>query len=796
MFQRYFKEIDAFLESNKCIRELEQHITIFATAIRTTEEREQRTFSAPLIGVGKELYDQCYAALNRFSKTPKYLAAGNKIPPPYTVYGYISDHFSKSIAQKIPLELFSSPESFLELWSKMRSMSSMFRSVFRPIQRTPFYSPLRSQTNDVLGAVTRNMHALVCQHAEKLLEVVIQDINAVRRGEAQNLSKGLMVADLIREVCSRYEETLFTTRNTNTTKSYAHLVEEPLMRHFENYYHSMVDELRDSSLSLSDFVEKICKIEELEKPLVRAVFSPENQDAADGKLFVCLASEETVAYVLARITDEFVLAGKQKLQDRVELLKRVLKISRKCSRHDIREMYDGFQDKFSEYLWSHLVEIESSDDSGDDRKKAIVFIDKVLALLKHWFENIEGSFYLRNADGLVQNDVQLIRVYSGVVGKFFSREKAFSTKRCGYIELLTMWVDENVFSKKISFEDQKARLENVMGVVACVIEKDRFCELYAESLKNRLFFANAKGDQELEFAKILRERLGPTYTERTIRMIRDLVSDPITDSTGKELKLDVLKPTILHSASWSLPIAWKLDVPSSPLCGGDKYHKDMQTFIECYKRVHSERNLKWYGNLETVTMVAKFPKRAYTLSLKAIDAVVMMILREQNGVPISRVRVKYLCGKDLPEKSVYASLKTLSTGMIRANTPKGKPADNPRLGLVVVAGDDMMCTLQPDFVNKKSKINVPAVRISDEDRKRIDEKIHETRIAATQAAIVRVMKTRKVTTFNNLLGEVIATMGARFPVDRDYVRRRLGELMAREYIARDEDDASKLIYKP
>jgi hypothetical protein len=134
MFRAIFQPIDEFLKANECILELERRVTDFATTVRTAEEREQKKFSAPNVGVDQILYNECYAALSRFSRTPRYMAAGNRIPSPYTVYGYISDHFSRAIATAMPLELLSSPESFVELWSKMRSMSSMFNSLFRPIQ--------------------------------------------------------------------------------------------------------------------------------------------------------------------------------------------------------------------------------------------------------------------------------------------------------------------------------------------------------------------------------------------------------------------------------------------------------------------------------------------------------------------------------------------------------------------------------------------------------------------------------------------------------------------------------------
>jgi hypothetical protein len=102
------------------------------------------------------------------------------------------------------------------------------------------------------------------------------------------------------------------------------------------------------------------------------------------------------------------------------------------------------------------------------------------------------SFYDRNTSGLPEKDVLVFRTFTSVVGRYFSRQQKLRQRWFGHVELLTMWMDENVFTKKLSPEDQQARLRDVMDVVTCVVEKDRFCELYAESLKNRLFFAKSR----------------------------------------------------------------------------------------------------------------------------------------------------------------------------------------------------------------------------------------------------------------------------------------------------------------
>ena len=74
------------------------------------------------------------------------------------------------------------------------------------------------------------------------------------------------------------------------------------------------------------------------------------------------------------------------------------------------------------------------------------------------------------------------------------------------------------------------------------------------------------------------------------------------------------------------------------------------------------------------------------------------------------------------------------------------------------------------------------------------EKISLDRSHAVDAAIVRIMKSRKKMSVNDLRVEVITIM-QNFKPAESLIKKRIEFLIEREYLERDKDDHSMMIYK-
>lgn len=63
------------------------------------------------------------------------------------------------------------------------------------------------------------------------------------------------------------------------------------------------------------------------------------------------------------------------------------------------------------------------------------------------------------------------------------------------------------------------------------------------------------------------------------------------------------------------------------------------------------------------------------------------------------------------------------------------------------------------------------------------------------AAVVRIMKTRKQLRHNLLVAEVIQQLSARFKPKPNDIKKRIEALIEQEYMERDEKDRSTYLYK-
>jgi cullin 3 len=107
-----------------------------------------------------------------------------------------------------------------------------------------------------------------------------------------------------------------------------------------------------------------------------------------------------------------------------------------------------------------------------------------------------------------------------------------------------------------------------------------------------------------------------------------------------------------------------------------------------------------------------------------------------------------------------------------------------------VAEDDSFA-FNPDFASKLKRVKVPLVSAKEAGasaEEALPPAVEEDRRHLVEAAIVRIMKTRKLLQHNELIAEVTRQLAARFTPSPPFVKKRIESLIEREYIDRDKDD--------
>ena len=117
-------------------------------------------------------------------------------------------------------------------------------------------------------------------------------------------------------------------------------------------------------------------------------------------------------------------------------------------------------------------------------------------------------------------------------------------------------------------------------------------------------------------------------------------------------------------------------------------------------------------------------------------------------------------------------------------TPAPKQAAKPTLA------DKVM--LNPSFTSKQFRISVPIPELERVEKK---QKVVQDRSHAIVATIVRLMKTNKKMAMTILVQEVMASLQM-FKPQPAFIKERIEKLIDDEFLARDEEDKTMLIYLP
>ena len=81
-----------------------------------------------------------------------------------------------------------------------------------------------------------------------------------------------------------------------------------------------------------------------------------------------------------------------------------------------------------------------------------------------------------------------------------------------------------------------------------------------------------------------------------------------------------------------------------------------------------------------------------------------------------------------------------------------------------------------------------------DERKKVIEDLDKDRRYAVDAAIVRTMKSRKILQHQQLTMEVVQQLSRMFKADFKLIKKRIEDLMSRDYLERDKDNPNLLRY--
>ncbi|KAI1085813.1 Cullin-domain-containing protein [Whalleya microplaca] len=326
------------------------------------------------------------------------------------------------------------------------------------------------------------------------------------------------------------------------------------------------------------------------------------------------------------------------------------------------------------------------------------------------------------------------------------------------------------------------QLDQALELFRFIEGKDVFEAFYKQDLARRLLMGrSASADAERSMLAKLKSECGSNFTHNLEQMFKDqqIARDEMTsykswrEGTGRSSKGDLdLTVSVLSAAAWP-------SYPDTQLILPDEVATQIEQFEAYYVNKHTGRRLSWKHSLAHCVVKAQFNKGPKELLVSAYQAVVLTLFNQvedkQDGVLSYQQISEYtgLTGGDLDR-----TLQSLACGKVRVLTkhPKGrdvKPTDT--------------FTVTKNFVDPKYRVKINQIQLKEtkEENQETHERVHQDRQFETQAAIVRIMKSRKTMTHSNLVAEVINQTKSRGAVDTAEIKKNIEKLIEKDYLERE-----------
>ena len=410
--------------------------------------------------------------------------------------------------------------------------------------------------------------------------------------------------------------------------------------------------------------------------------------------------------------------------------------------------------------------------------------------------NDEGT----NSDPVqyVQGLLALRDKYEAVISSAFSSDKQFYNAlnqsfehfvnlNSHSPEYISLFVDEQLRKgmKGTSEEEVEAILDKVVMLFRYLQEKDVFEKYYKQHLAKRLLGGHSVSDDaEKSMIGKLKIECGYQYTSKLEGMIMDMrvsvdTQEAFRTAMGGSSKVDgiELSVNVLTTGFWPTQVGARCSLPPQIL-------RCCDVFKEHYLRQHSGRRLQWQANMGSADMKAIFGTRRYEINVSTLLMAVLLLFNSSDTLTYNEIA----SATEIPAAELQRALQSLACAKFKIlnKEPKGRNVE-----------ENDTFSYNGDFSAKHLKFKVGTVTAAKEtevEKQETRQKVDEDRKPQIEAAIVRVMKSRKEMDHNSLISEVTQQLTSRFLPHPNVIKKRIESLIEREFLERDKDDWRKYKY--
>ena len=452
----------------------------------------------------------------------------------------------------------------------------------------------------------------------------------------------------------------------------------------------------------------------------------------------------------------------------------------------------------------------------EDKRKQVAKSHGKKLVIRHKSGKEQTTLY---AIKWIESFLELKNKYDDILKKSFEMDVGLSEEvQAGFTtlintnkrseEYLSLFIDNCIRRslKNKSSEEIDRTLNACINVFRFIKDKDVFEKYNRNHLAKRLLQQKSLSNEiEMSMITKLKQEIGSSFTARLEGMFKDVkLSQEMSNefnnkfarqgaretgvgskiraaNNGRKLELEF---SILTPSFWPMPINKAMDDVILP----PELQILKDSGREFYDTKHKGRNLTWAPNFGTVDIRMHYPSNIYEVNMSTLSATIMLSCFNEDDSNSKEVSFEQILEKTgIPEQELKRHLQSISVAS-RTRLLKKIPMSRD-----IHSGD--MFKINEQFKSPHIRIKVLTVAAgsrveNDSERNGTLEVIKKSRIVETQAAIVRVMKARRVLKHEELLNEVVKQLMNRFKPQPAFIKEQIEELIDKEYLKRDDNDRS------
>ncbi|KAI8086346.1 Cullin [Halteromyces radiatus] len=360
-------------------------------------------------------------------------------------------------------------------------------------------------------------------------------------------------------------------------------------------------------------------------------------------------------------------------------------------------------------------------------------------------------------------------------------------------EFISLFIDENLKKglKGKTEDEVDDVLDKTIMLFRFLRDKDVFERYYKQHLAKRLLFnRSVSDDAERGMLGKLKRECGYQFTNKLEGMFNDMRLSMEMNSQFKEFqdkatntKLDLeTNVTVLTSTFWPMNLSTlpKCIMPS-------KVSNACLAFEKFYFSRHSGRRLTWQAQMGTADIKAQFKSSKHILNVSTYAMFVLLLfnnLDADDSLTLEEIQEQ----TNIPMADLNRTLQSLACAKYKILLKNEKGRD-------IQPGERFKVNVNFSANLARIKVQSLATKVeTDTERKITQDKVDEERQHQIEAAIVRIMKNRKLMEHNLLIAEVTKQLSPRFMPSPVMTKKRIEALIDREYLERSPDDRRSYQY--